>query len=132
MIKPKEIEKLAKTFTCNQTGAIACLLASALWGLAATGVNIMTGILPAFANTAYSILVIIGWILIPLYIKLIKPAFIVGIIVSIISLIGIAVSPTTTPWFAFTEPIYDFSFVAFYLIMLAGIYYSYKTYKELK
>lgn len=123
---------MVKTYTCNQTGAIACLLASALWGLTATGVNIMTAIMSTSANTAYSILVLIAWILVPLYIKLVKPAFIVGIILSIISLIGIVVSPATTPWYAFTQPVYNFSFIAFYLIMLAGIYYSYKTYRELK
>ena len=123
---------MVKTYTCNQTGAIACLLAAALWGLTTTGVNIMRGIMPASANTTYSILVIIAWILIPLYVKLVKPAFIVGIIINIISLIGIALSPAATPWYAFTQPVYNLSFIAFYLIMLAGIYYSYKTYKELK
>lgn len=123
---------MVKTYTCNQTGAIACLLASALWGLTAMGVNIMTGILSASANTTYSILVIIAWILIPLYVKLIKPVFIVGIIINIIVLIGVAASPAATPWYTFPNPVYDFSYIVFYLIMLAGIYYSYKTYKELK
>ena len=123
---------MAKTYTCNQTGAIAVLLAGALWGLTVMGVNIMTGILPSSAAAVYSILVLIAWILIPLYVKLVKSAFIVGVIVNIIILIGIAASPAPTPWYTFTHPLYNFSFVAFYLIMLAGIYYSYKTYKELK
>lgn len=123
---------MAKTYTVNQTWAIASLLAAALFGLTATGVNIMTGIMTGSSNMAYVVLVIIAWILVPLYAKLVRPAFIVGIILNIIAMIGVAASPATTPWYAFTSPVYSFSFVVWYLIMLAGVYFSYKSYQELK
>jgi hypothetical protein len=126
------VKNLATTYTVNQTWAIACLLAAALWGLTASGVNIMTEIMTASSNMAYSVLVIIAWILVPLYAKLVRPAFIVGIILSIIAMIGVAVAPTVTPWYTFTNPVYNFSFVVWYLIMLAGVYFNYKSYMELK
>jgi hypothetical protein len=126
------VKNLATTYTFNQTWAIASILASALWGITTTGVNIMTEIMTASSNMAYSVLVIIAWILVPLYGKLVRPAFIVGIIVSIIAMVGVAASPATTPWYAFVNPVYNFSFIVWYLIMLAGLYFSYKSYKELK
>jgi hypothetical protein len=126
------VKNLATTYTVNQTWAIACLLAAALWGLTASGVNIMTEIMTPSSNMAYSVLVIIAWILVPLYGKLVRPAFIVGIIVSIIAMVGVAASPATTQWYEFTSPVYNFSFVVWYLIMLAGVYFSYKSYRELK
>jgi hypothetical protein len=126
------VKILATTYTANQTWAIATLLAAALWGLTATGVNIMTAIMATSAITSYAILVIIAWILVPLYAKLVRPAFLVGISLSIIAMIGVAASPTATPWYAFTNPVYNFSFIVWYLIMLAGVYFNYKSYMELK
>ena len=123
---------MATTYTANQTWAIATLLAAALYGLTVMGVNIMTGIMPSSANVSYTLLVIIAWILVPLYAKLVRPAFIVGIILNIIAMIGVAASPAATPWYAFTNPVYNFSFIVWLLIMLAGVYFSYKSYQELK
>jgi hypothetical protein len=123
---------LATNYTANQTWAIATLLASALWGLTATGVNVMTAITGTSTNMSYGILVTIAWILVPLYAKLVRPAFIVGIILNIIAMIGVAASPAATPWYAFANPVYNFSFIVWYLIMLAAIYFSYKSYQELK
>ena len=123
---------MATTYTEHQTGAIATLLAAALWGLTTVGVNIMAGIVTGSSNMSYAVIVIIVWILVPLYVKLVRPAFIVGIILSIIGMIGVAASPAATPWYAFVNPVYNFSFIVWYLIMLAGIYFSYKSYMELK
>jgi len=126
------VKILVTNYSANQTWAIACLLASALWGLTATGVNMMTANISSSANMSYVILVTIAWILVPLYAKLVRPAFIVGVILNIIAMIGVAASPAATPWYAFTNPVYNFSFIAWYLIMLAGAYFSYKSYQELK
>ena len=78
------------------------------------------------------IMVFIAWILVPLYAKLVRPAFIIGIILNIIAMIGVAASPAATPWYAFTYPMYNFSYIIWYVLMLAGVYFSYKSYKELK
>jgi hypothetical protein len=50
----------------------------------------------------------------------------------IVALVGLAAMPGTPPWYAFTAPVYNFSFVVVYLVGLAGIYFSYRSYKELK
>ncbi len=113
-------------------GAIAALLASALWSLAAIGTVVITGAMSSTLLTAYGILVIIAWILVPLYVKLVKPAFLVGMIVIVIAAIGLLVMPGTPAWYTFAYPLYHFSVIVFYIIMLGGLYYSYKTYKELK
>lgn len=123
---------MAKTYTCNQTSAIAALLASALWSLAAIGTAVVTAELSPTALIVFGIMIIISWILVPLYVKLVKPAFLVGMVVIVSALIGILVMPGTPAWYSFTNPLFDFSFIVFYIIMLGGLYYSYKTYKELK
>ncbi|MEM4251815.1 MAG: hypothetical protein QW828_08280, partial [Candidatus Bathyarchaeia archaeon] len=96
------------------------------------GAAIQTGRQTASALTVFAILTIIAWILVPLYVKRVRWAYIVGIIVIIIALVGLVAMPGTPSWYAFTTPVYNFSFVVFYLVMLAGIYFSYKSYKELK
>ena len=122
---------MVRTYTSNQTGAIATLLASVIWGLTAHGVGLMLD----QTHSIYAVLIAIGWILLPFYVKLVRRAFIVGIYVWIIALCYLAITPSllrTTLWYAFTEPLYHFTFVVFYLISLVGIYFSYKSYKELK
>ena len=126
------MKNLVSSYTFNQTWAIATLLAAAMFGLTTTGVNIMNEIVTSSTAMTYGVLVIIAWILVPLYAKLVRPAFIVGIILNIIAMIGVAASPSATPWYTFINPVYNFSFIVWYLIMLAGIYFSYKSYKELK
>ena len=123
---------MATTYTSNQTGAIATLLAGSLWGLTATGAVLIIGAQTATALTVFAILQAIAWILVPLYIKRIRWAYIVGIVVVVIALVGLLAMPGTPPWYAFTAPVYDFSFVVFYLVILAAIYFSYKSYQELK
>ena len=126
---------MANTYNLNQMGAIATLLATALWGVTATGAGIALGRLDSSSATVFGILTIIVWILIPLYLKLFKWGYIVGIIVFLVALILMTLnpvlSPGAVPWFAFAEPIYDFSHVLVYLVMKVGIYFAYTSYKEL-
>ena len=119
-------------YSVSQTGALATVLAASLWALTALGTAIMGGRQTASALTVFAILTAIAWIMVPLYAKRVKWAYVMGIIVIIIALVRLLVTPGTPPWYAFTAPVYNFSFVAFYLVMLAGIYFSYKSYKELK
>ena len=120
------------TYSVSQTGALATVLATSLWALTALGTAIMGGRQTASALTVFAILTAIAWIMVPLYAKRIKWAYIVGIIVIITALVGLLAMPGTPPWYAFTAPVYNFSFVVFYLVTLAGIYFSYKSYQELK
>jgi len=123
---------LAATYTSNQTGAIATLLAAAVFGVTSTGAVLVIPGQPPSALMAFVVLIIIAWLLVPLYAKRIKWSYIVGIIVGVIALVGLAVDPGTPPWYAFVEPVYNFSFVIFYLDTPASMYFSYKSYKELK
>jgi len=126
---------MASTYNLNQMGAITTLLATALWGVTATGAGIALGRLDTSAAAVFGILTIISWILIPLYLKLIKWGYIVGIIIFLLALILMTInpilSPGAVPWYAFAEPLYDFSHVLVYLVMIVGIYFAYTSYKEL-
>jgi len=123
---------LAKTYTCNQTSAIATALAVLIWSISALGVTNIIGGQIAIATTIFSILTIIGWIIIPLYFKLVRPAFLVGIILAIIALIGLITMPGEPSWYMFTAPLYSFSYIVICLTLLACIYFSYESFKELK
>ena len=117
---------LTKLYSSNQTGAIATLLAGSLWAFTVIGASIMVEDV-----TFLVILDLIAWILLPFYIRRVKWSYIVGIVAPIIGLIGFAVMPGTPPWYTFSSPIFDFSFVILYLVGIALMYFSYKTYKEL-
>jgi len=124
-------ERMVPSFTLNQVGALA-----AIYNIAATvhgmyGTSIQFG----FDHFFYAIIVISAWILIPFIVKLIKPAFIAGIILSVIAMIYIAIFPSLTgmePWYIYAPRLYNFAYVIFYSITILGMYFCYETYKELR
>jgi hypothetical protein len=121
---------LPKNYTSNQTGAIACLLASAMWGFTAHAVARMLGL----EHWIYSILVVLLWMLLPFYIKLFRQVFIIGIFILAIGMSYLAFLTTllgTVSWFTFSRGLYDFTYALWYLISIACIYFSYKSWKEL-
>lgn len=126
--KTTEYQKrnLTSTYTSNQTGAIATLLAGSLWALTVVGASVMKEDV-----TFLAVLDIIAWALLPFYIKRVRWSFVVGIIPPIIGLVGLVAMPGTPPWYTFSSPVYDFSFVVLYLVGLALIYFSYSAFKEL-
>jgi len=125
-------DNLPKNYTANQIGAIACLLAGSLWAVAAILIILLTDNQAASSLMVFVILEIIDWIGIPLYVKRIRWSYILIIIVWIISLVGFVAMPGTPPWYMFPQPVFNFSIVIFYLVSIAGIYFSYKSYQELK
>jgi drug/metabolite transporter (DMT)-like permease len=126
------MRKLAKNYTVNQIGAIASLLAGSLWAVAAVVAILLTGSQSASSLMFFALLEIIDWIGIPLYIKRIRWSYIVIIIVWIIGLVGLVAMTGTFTWYTFHSPVFQFSIIIFYLISIAGIYFSYKSYQELK
>ena len=122
---------MSPTYTSNQKGAIATLIFAALWALISLGIATMMGLQSASALAVFAIMTLITWILIPLYLKKIKPAFIVGIIVLVIGLIGLFAAPGNPPWYTFTNPVSIVKELSFVLVGLACIYFSYKSYREL-
>ena len=121
-----------KTYSCNQTGAMTTLFALDVWSISSVATAVILEQFPTSALTVISIMLVIGWLLIPFYIKLVKPAFIVGVILSVLSIIGFTMMPGTPPWYSFTTPILSLSKIIAYLVALAIIYFSYESYKELK
>ena len=59
--------------------------------------------------TAFVILDLSAWILVPLYCKRIKWSFIVGIVVAIIGLVGLVARPSPSPWTWYRETARDSS-----------------------
>lgn len=86
----------------------------------------------ASALTVFAMMDLAAWILVPLYLKKIKPAFVAGIIVVVLGLIGLAASPGTPPWYTFTNPISVVKELSFVLVGLACIYLSYRSWRELQ
>jgi len=124
-------ERMKATYTFNQAGAITVIFNIAITGIGFYGSSIIFG----FNHFLYPILIIGTWILIPFIVKLIKPAFIAGIILSVIVMMYIATFPSLTgmdPWYIYSARLYNFSYVLFYIITILGIYFCYETYKELK
>ncbi|MHA2063780.1 MAG: hypothetical protein ACXABY_05275 [Candidatus Thorarchaeota archaeon] len=126
---------MSSDYTRNHLGAIATLFAIALWGLTATGAGDALGRLSATQFLVFGILSAIAWILIPLYLYSFRWSFLVGILVIIIALVGMAfggvLNPTAIAWYQFTEPVYDLTHLLVYIIGVANIYFSYARYKEL-
>ena len=123
---------MAKTYTCNQTSAIATALSVLIWSILALGITNIIGEQIAIATAIFSILTIIGWIIIPLYFKLVRSAFLVGIVIAIIALIGLIAMPGKPAWYMFTAPVFSLSYIVVCITLLACIYFSYESYKELK
>jgi uncharacterized membrane protein len=124
-------EILFSSYTSNQKSAIATFLFAALWALISLEIAIRMGLQSPSALTVFAIMTIIAWILIPFYLKKIKPVFIIGIIVLVLGLIGLFASPGNPPWYSFSNPISVVKEGSFVLDGLACIYFSYKSYKEL-
>lgn len=66
---------------------------------------INVGLQSTFALAIFGIMTFIAWIPVPLYVKRIKSAFILGIILLIFGLVGLFASPGNPPWYSFTNPI---------------------------
>lgn len=115
----------------NLTCAIITLIGAASWALISLVIASMMNLQSPFALIVFSIMTLVAWILIPLYIKKIKPAFILGIILLILGLIALVASPGNPPWYTFTNPISIVKQFSFMLDGLACIYFSYKSYREL-
>ncbi|MCK4233385.1 hypothetical protein KAX75_03095 [candidate division WOR-3 bacterium] len=119
---------MSRTYTFNQTSAIVCLFSACLWGITAYG---GTG---GLGELSILLSIIVGWIIIFLYIKLIKPAFLIGIafgIYGIIAVTGYTIFIDLIPWYAFTRGMFDISFILLYFLSIAHIYFAYKSWREL-
>jgi hypothetical protein len=106
--------------------------ATVMWGLTNIAATIM--IMEAI-HPYYLIQVAICWIMIPFLIMKIRLAYILNIIFWIIFYISdTAIQSSYMPgseWWTFSAP-WAFPYLVGYLLGLANIYFSYKSYMELK
>ena len=122
---------MPKTYTFNQAMAIACVLAGVMWGLTAYAVAIMSGT----SSPLYAVFVVIGWIIALSYIMLISHFFIAGIFWLACSMLYLMITPSilgTSEWYLLERGLFDFTYFIWYLISIASIYFSYKSWKELQ
>jgi hypothetical protein len=102
-----------------------------MWGVTVHGVGWMLN----QTTWVYSIIIIASWLLLPLYVKLVRQAFIVGIFISVLVMCYLPVTPIllgTAEWFRFSRGIVDITYVLYYVIALIGIYFTYKSWIELQ
>jgi len=121
---------LPRTYSPNQTGAIACGFAAALWALTADAVAIMV----SRSSSIYMVFIVVFWLLLPFYIKLVRRAFMLGIFCTATGLAYLLVTPSllgTAYWYNFERGLFDFTYVVAYLIGFASIYFNYRSWKEL-
>ena len=118
-------------YTFNQKGAIVTVVLAAIWALLSMIIAIDMGLQSTLALAIFAIMTLIAWVLAPLYLKRIKAAFILGIVLLILGLAGLFASPGDPPWYTFTNPISIVKQLSFIIDSLAGIYFSFKSFREL-
>ena len=121
---------LQKTYSPNQTGAIACGFAAALWALTADAVAIMV----SRSSSIYIVFIMVFWLLLPFYVKLVRRAFMLGIFCTATGLAYLLVTPSllgTAYWYNFERGLFDVTYIVAYLIGFASMYFNYKSWKEL-
>ena len=78
------------------------------------------------------ILDVVAWATVPFYVRRVRMCYLVGIVAPIFGLVGLMAMPGKPPWYVFSSPIFDLSYVMLYMVGLALLYFSYKSYKELR
>jgi len=121
---------MTSKFTLNQKGAVVTVTIAAVWALLSMIIAIAMGLQSLIALAIFAVMTLLAWILVPLYFKKIKVGFVFGIILLVLGLGGLFASPGNPPWYTFTNPISIVKELSFVIDSLAGIYFSYKSYKE--
>jgi len=120
------------TYTLNQTGTVATIFGIVVWAIT---------LFPSYSalggtqELVLPIMTIVYLILLPFLIKPVKIAYITGMIIGIITMIWTLIYPSLTgasPWYEFTAPVSQSSFVVYYLFTLAFIYFTYRSHAELE
>jgi len=118
------------TFTLEETGAIASLVALAVWGFTAIGFTYEFDLLSTSVVLFFVVLDAIYWLSVLLYVRRIEWGYTVGIIAIVLGII--AMIPFGDGWnlFAFVYPVLDLSAFMALVTLVVGLYFSYKLYKN--
>lgn len=118
-------------FSLNQKVAIITEFFAAIWAIISLFIAYDMGLQSIYALAIFGIMTILAWLLIPLYFRRVKIGYIIGIILLFIGLIGLFASPGNPAWYTFTNPISIVKETTFVIDSILGIFFSYKSYKEL-
>jgi CubicO group peptidase (beta-lactamase class C family) len=118
-------------FTFYQTGAIAAMLVVAVWGLAVLlSLLVIPGSADRMELTYFGTLIIAYLVLAPLYWKRVRWGYVAGIVLVIGSFVGAGYAAWEGVLF-FSWSAYNLSVIIVYIIALTGLFFSYKSFREL-
>jgi uncharacterized membrane protein len=125
------MESMPSKYTFNQKGAVVTMFLAAVWALLSMIIAVEMGLQSTVALVIFGMMTIVAWVLVPLHIKKFKPAFILGIILLILGFAGLFASPGDPPWYTFTNPKSIVKELLFVIDSLAGVYFSFKSFREI-
>lgn len=111
--------------------AVVAVTFAAVWALLSMIIAIDMGLQSPFALAIFGVMTIIAWVLVPLYIKRVKAAYVLGVVILVLGLGGLFGSPGDPPWYTFTVPISIVKELSFVIDSLIGIYFSAKSFMEI-
>ena len=131
-MEKSEKRKWMTDFTFSQIGAFATLLVLAVWGLTLLWINLVTlsgamDIEIIYFGTVITMFCVLG----PLYLKRVRWSYVAGIGLIIFGFFGELVLAAWNRILYFSVSVYNLSIILFNIIALAGIYFSYRSYREL-
>ena len=128
--KAGRVERKAD-YTFNQTGATASMLVVAVWGLAVLLSLLVTPGSADRTELTYFGTLIIGYlVLVPLYWRRVRWGYVAGIALIFGSFLGAGYAAWEGVLF-FSWSAYNLSVIIVYVIALAGLFFSYKSFREL-
>ena len=118
-------------FTFYQTGAVAAMLVIAVWGLEVLlSLLITPGGADRMELTYFGVLIIGYLVATPLYWNRVRWGYVAGIVLIFGAFVGAGVAAWERVLF-FSWSAYNLSVIIVYIIALMGLFFSYKSFKEL-
>ncbi|MFQ6126559.1 MAG: hypothetical protein ACE5R6_18390 [Candidatus Heimdallarchaeota archaeon] len=125
-------KKITSTYTFEETGALVTITAAALWGLVAIGVSLAFDLISSAQVILFSVLDLIFWASAVLYVLRIEWSYLVGIAAQAIGIVAMFIPSEGWTIYEFAYPVLDFSSIVLVVFLVAGIYFSYKSYQNLR
>ncbi len=118
-------------YSLNQKGAFVTVTFAAVWALLSIIIAIEMELQSPIALAIFGVMTIIAWVMVPLYFKRVKAAYVLGVVLLVLGLVGLFASPGDPPWYTFTNPISIVKELSFAIDSLVGIYFSAKSFAEI-
>jgi hypothetical protein len=104
---------------------------AAVWALLSMIIAIEMELQSTIALAIFGVRTIIAWVLVPLYFKRVKAAYVLGAVLLVLGSVGLVASPGNPAWYTFTNPISIVKEFSFVIDSLMGIYFSVKSFAEI-